>query len=471
MIKFGTGGWRSLIGSEFTQSNVQLVTEGIYKLAVEQNKIDKPIVVGYDNRFLSKEAAEWVAQVFAAHGIVVWLMNQSVPTPLIMHMVQKHELYFGIEITASHNPYIYNGIKLFVQEGRDAPIEVTQRLEMLINKIDYYITSMPMDKAIKQGLIKIVNRPFIEFVDHILNVININAIKQSGLKIAFDPMYGSGHYPLNMILNTSQCLVDTIHNQKDAYFGHIAPAPAENTLHQLQSMVIDGEYDIGIALDGDGDRLGIISSSGKYISANQILSMLYWYLHEFKGWKGPVVKNLATTNMLNVIAESFNEKCYEVPVGFKHISHAIDAFDAVLGGESSGGLTVRGHIHGKDSIYAASLFVEMIAVTGMSIDNIVDQLTTKYGSFYMVEENLYLSSSEFERVNKLLNEDPPMFIIPNADSWTYTDGYKESCENESWIICRPSGTEPVLRIFAEAKTETLAREYINKMKQSLNINS
>ena len=470
MIKFGTGGWRALIGSEFTESNVKLVTEGIYKFAVEQHKIDKPIAIGYDNRFLSKEAAEWVAEVLAAHGIVVWLMNQSVPTPLIMHMVLKHELYFGIEITASHNPYIYNGIKLFVQEGRDAPIEVTQRLESLINKIDNsMITSMPMEKALARELIHFINCPLAEFIDHIIGIINVEAIKNSGLKIAFDPMYGSGYYPLNIILNTSQCLVDSIHNQQDAHFGHIAPAPAENTLHQLQSMVIDGKYDIGLALDGDGDRLGIISSSGKYISANQILAMLYWYLHEFKGWKGPVIKNLATTNMLNVIAESFGEKCYEVPVGFKHISHAIDAFDAVLGGESSGGLTVRGHIHGKDSIYAASLFVEMIAVTGMSIDEIVDKMTNTYGSFYMVEENLHLSSSEFERVNKLLNEDPPMFIIPNADSWTYTDGYKEACENESWIICRPSGTEPVLRIFAEAKTEELAKQYIQQMKKLLHI--
>ena len=470
MIKFGTGGWRALIGSEFTESNVQLVAEGIYQLAVEQNKIDKPIAIGYDNRFLSKEAAEWVSQVLAAHGIVVWLMNQPVPTPLIMHMILKHELYFGIEITASHNPYIYNGIKLFVQEGRDAPIEVTQRLESLINKIDNsMITSMPMEKALARELIYFINRPFAEFIDHIIGIINVEAIKNSGLKIAFDPMYGSGYYPLNIILNTSQCLVDSIHNRQDAYFGHLAPAPAINTLHQLQSMVVDGKYDIGIALDGDGDRLGIISSSGKYISANQILSMLYWYLHEFKGWKGPVIKNLATTNMLNVIAESFCEKCYEVPVGFKHISHAIDTFDAVLGGESSGGLTVRGHIHGKDSIYAASLFVEMIAVTGMSIDEIVDKMTNTYGSFYMVEENIHLTTSEFERVNQLLNEDPPMFIIPDADSWTYTDGYKEAFANESWIICRPSGTEPVLRIFAEAKTEKLAREYISKMRESLKI--
>lgn len=469
MIKFGTGGWRALIGSEFTETNVKLVAEGIYQLAVKQNKIDKSIVIGYDNRFLSEEAAQWVAQVLSAHGIVVLIVNQSVPTPLIMHMVQQKKLYFGIEVTASHNPYIYNGIKLFVEEGRDAPIEVTNCLENIINNINDKITSMPFEKAINNGLIKIINQPFNAFVNHILSIIDIDSIKKRGLKIAFDPMYGSGYYPLNMILNTSQCIVDSIHSKRDAYFGNLNPAPSENTLKELQNMVIDGHYDIGIALDGDGDRLGIISSSGRYLTANEILSMLYWYLHECKGWKGPVIKNLATTNMLNVMAEDFGERCYEVPVGFKHVSGAIDYFNAVLGGESSGGLTVRGHIHGKDSIYAAALFVEMISVTGLSIEEILHKLTSKYGEFHMVECNLHLSESEFERVNNILKHDPPMFIIDNADTWTYTDGYKEAYDNQSWILCRPSGTEPVLRIFAEAKTKELALEYINKMKVCLNI--
>lgn len=469
MIKFGTGGWRSLIGSDFIESNVKLVAEGVYRLALEQHKIDKPIVIGYDNRFLSDQAAEWMTEVLTAHGMVVQYIKVPVPTPLVMHMVQKHSLHYGIEITASHNPYMYNGIKLFVDEGRDAPVEVTNRLEFLINTATTDITSMPWDKALSYGLIHLVERPFAEFVDDILSVLDIEAIKKKNLKVIMDPMYGSGYYPLNMILNTSQCVVDSIHNNHDAYFGQLVPAPSETTLDELKFTVLHGQYDIGIALDGDGDRLGIITKSGNYLTANEILAMLYWYLHEYKGWKGPVVKNLATTYLLDVMAADFGEKCYEVPVGFKHISHAIDEYDAVLGGESSGGLTVRGHIHGKDSIYAAALFVEMLAVTGLSIEEIQSNINKKYGHYYMVECNLHLSQEEFDRVNEIMKTNPPQNIIEDADKRSFYDGYKESGVNGHWILCRPSGTEPVLRIFAEAYTKKKAESYILKMRECLNV--
>ena len=296
MIKFGTGGWRSLIGSDFIESNVKLVAEGVYRLALEQRKIDKPIVIGYDNRFLSDQAAKWMTEVLTAHGMVVQYIKVPVPTPLVMHMVQKHSLHYGIEITASHNPYMYNGIKLFVDEGRDAPVEVTNRLEFLINTATTDITSMPWDKALSYGLIHLVERPFAEFVDDILSVLDIEAIKKKNLKVVMDPMYGSGYYPLNMILNTSQCVVDSIHNNHDAYFGQLVPAPSETTLDELKFTVLHGQYDIGIALDGDGDRLGIITKSGNYLTANEILAMLYWYLHEYKGWKGPVLTTLTLCN-------------------------------------------------------------------------------------------------------------------------------------------------------------------------------
>ena len=467
MIKFGTGGWRALIGSEFIESNVRKVAEGICLMAKEQNKFDKPIVVGYDNRFLSDEAARWTMEVFAANGITSLFLDKSVPTPLVMHLVQKHELYFGIAITASHNPYIYNGVKLFVQDGRDAPIETTSRLEQIINNINGEVTYLPFEKAEKYGYINRVEKPFAAFVNNILSILDANAIQKAGLKVLIDPMYGSGYYPLNMILNTTQCIVDAIHCEQNAYFGHLAPAPAENTLTELQYKVVQNKYDIGIALDGDGDRLGIIAPSGKYLTANEILSMLYWYLHEVKGWKGPVVKNLATTYLLDVMAEDFGEKCYTVPVGFKHISNGIDEHDAVLGGESSGGLTVRGHIHGKDSIYAAALFVEMISVTGLSIEDILLNINKKYGHYYMVECNLHLSQSEFVRVNDIINSNPPKNIIEGADKWDLYDGYKESGINGHWILCRPSGTEPVLRIFAEAYTKQKAEYYIAKMREVL----
>lgn len=471
MIKFGTGGWRSLIGSDFIESNVKIVAEGIYKLASQQNNLDKPIAIGYDNRFLSNQSAEWIAEILTAHGIVVWLVTQSVPTPLIMHMVKKHNLHYGVEVTASHNPYSYNGIKLFVDEGRDAPVHITERLEFLINTLQHEtITSMPIDKAVSYGLVKYINTPFNEFIDDILDIIDVKSIKQRGLKVLIDPMYGSGYYPLNMILNSTRCIVDSIHNNHDAYFGKLPPAPEPNTIKELQVKVVDGGYDLGIALDGDGDRLGIIDKNGRYINANEILVMLYWYLHTYKGWNGPVVKNLATTQMLDVVAESFNEKCYEVPVGFKYISKGIDDYNAVLGGESSGGLTVRGHIHGKDSIFAASLFVEMISVIGLSASEILDKLQKEFGVFEMVECNLQITEMQMARVREELYKTVPneLFNKPIVKTTTY-DGLKIYFDDNSWIICRPSGTEPVLRIFAEASDSNTAEMYIQILKNYLQI--
>ncbi len=206
-------------------------------------------------------------------------------------------------------------------------------------------------------------------------------------------MFGSGTYPLLVILCTARCTVDMIHNTRDAHFGGNLPAPTVKGLGELRNRVITGGYELGIAFDGDGDRLGIIDRTGRYLSANEILVMLYWYLHEKKGWRGPVVRNLATTHMLDVMAASFGEVCYEVPVGFKYISSKIDEVDAVLGGESSGGLTVRGHIHGKDSVYAASLFVEMISVVEKSPSEIMDALTAAYGTFRMVAARGFVPAS------------------------------------------------------------------------------
>ena len=230
--------------------------------------------------------------------------------------------------------------------------------------------------------------------------------------------------------------------------------------------MVRGNYDFGFAIDGDGDRLGIIDKCGRYISANEILCMLYYYLVKYKKWKGPVVRNLCTTHMLDRIAESFGEKCYEVPVGFKYISSKIDEVDAVLGGESSGGLTVRGHIHGKDSVYAASLFAEMVSVIGKSPSEILDDLVKEYGVFELIEENLRFPAEKKEDILHLITvaKQVPEFGIPVARVG-YEDGCKVFFEDGSFVCCRFSGTEPLLRIFAEAGSREIAAGYIAKFRQ------
>ena len=471
MIKFGTGGWRAIIGADFIEKNICLVAEGICALMREEQKTDKPVIIGYDHRFLSDVAAKWMAEVLAAHGVTVWFMNRSAPTPLVMHTVKKQALYYGVEITASHNPASYNGIKLIVEEGRDAPQETTDRLEQLIAAAEAKNTPsprLPFEDARAQGLVIYRKNPFNDFIDDILAVLDVDAMREHGARVLFDPMYGSGTYPLLVILCTARCTVDMIHNTRDAHFGGNLPAPSATALDELRTRVVAGKYELGIAFDGDGDRLGIIGKNGRYLNANEILVMLYWYLHEVKGWHGPVVRNLATTHMLDVMAADFGEVCYEVPVGFKHISSKIDEVDAVLGGESSGGLTVRGHIHGKDSIYAASLFVEMVSAVGKAPSEIMNELEKKYGHFDMVEDNIVFTAEQKSTVHRLIFEEKklPFFGKP-VDKVNYMDGCKVYFADNSFVICRFSGTEPLLRIFAEAGDEATALGYIQAFRDFL----
>ncbi len=469
MIKFGTGGWRAVIGDDFISTNIRKVAAGILKLAAEQGKTDKPVVVGYDRRFLSDTAAKWVAEVLAAGGMTVWFLNRSAPTPLVMHTVKNKELYFGIEITASHNPASYNGIKLIVEEGRDASLETTGRLEELIEEVGE-VDFCNFDKAVEEGKVIYQRNLFNDFIDDILELLDVKALRERGLRVLFDTMHGSGTFPLQVIFHTARCTIDTINLNKDAYFGGQMPAPTEQTLSALSDMVIKGGYDLGIAMDGDGDRLGIIDSNGRYINANEILCMLYHYLVKYKGWKGPVVRNLATTHMLDKIAESFGEKCYEVPVGFKYISSKIDEIDAVLGGESSGGLTVRGHINGKDSVYAASLFAEMVSVTGKSPSQIMDEFEAQFGKFVMVEDNLHFApeaKGEIENIIMVEKKLPDFGI--EVERVNYEDGCKVYFADGSFVICRFSGTEPLLRIFAESSTKDAAASYITAFRTFLNI--
>lgn len=467
MIRFGTGGWRAVIGEEFTKENVYKVANGILGLILEENKGETPVIIGYDRRFLSEAAAKWVAEVLASGGIQVMFLHRSAPTPLVMHTVLKQNLHFGIEITASHNPPQYNGIKLIIDEGRDASVEVTTRVEQLIVERG---TPEPVsfEELVLEGKITYPRNLFNGYIDDILAAIDTKAIRERGLRILFDSMHGSSTYPLMTVFYTARCTVDAMNINKDAWFGGQMPAPDKKLLQSLEQAVVKEHYDYGIALDGDGDRLGVIDGSGRYISANEILCMLYYYLVQYKGWKGPVVRNLSTTHMLDRIAESFGEKCYEVPVGFKWISSGIDQHDAVLGGESSGGLTVRGHIHGKDSIYAASLFAEMVSVTGMSPVQFIEELEKKFGHFETAEYNLTFTPEQKAAVQKKLLEEKvvPAFNEP-VSRISYMDGCKVYFENGDYVLCRFSGTEPLLRISSESSTSEKASGYINAFRKLL----
>ena len=387
-------------------------------------------------------------------------MNRSVPTPLIMDYVMKHQFPYGFMVTASHNPAIYNGIKVFTYGGRDADEDQTRDIERYIARVDAAgIPRTRYEEAKRQGLVEEIY-PMNEYIDDIMSKIDMEAIKKSQLKVAFDPMYGVSKTALSTILISGRCDLDVIHQEHDTLFGGRLPAPTADTLRVLQNQVVEWNYDLGIATDGDADRLGVIDDKGHYLHPNDILVLLYYYLIRYKGLKGPVVRNLATTHRLDQVAETFGEKCYEVPVGFKYISAKMTETGAIIGGESSGGLTVAGHINGKDGVYAATLLVEMIAVTGKPLSELVLEIRKECGEMYLEERAYEFTEQEKERLLEVLYEkrELPDLSDYQVDHVSYMDGCKVYFRNNGWVIARFSGTEPLLRIFCEMPEKQAARE-------------
>ena len=470
MIKFGTGGWRAVIADEFTKANIRLLTAGLCGLMHAERLDGSQVCVGYDRRFLSKEAAHWAAEVLAGYGYLTMMVNRSSPTPLIMFTVKQLELPYGMAITASHNPAVYNGIKVFTAGGRDADQTVTARIEEHIAAVDpEKIPSVDYDEALRLGLIQEIY-PFNEYIDSILQFVDVEKIKKSRLRIAIDPMYGVSQSCLRTILLTCRCDVDVIHEQHDTLFGGKMPAPSEDTLRLLSNFVVDNCCNLGIATDGDADRLGVIDENGHYIPANTLLVLLYYYLLQYRGWKGPCVRNNSTTCLLDRVAADFEEVCYEVPVGFKHISAKMAETGAIIGGESSGGLAVRGHIAGKDGIYSAALLVEMLAVTGKSVSQLYREIVRKYGMLFYEDAAYSMSPVRKEELWQLLYGEK---LLPDFGAEithvSYDDGCKVYFSDDSWVICRFSGTEPLLRIAAEGNTKAQAAGYLQSWKTALGL--
>ena len=470
MIKFGTGGWRAVIADEFTKENIRLLTAGLCRLMEIEGYAGREICIGYDRRFLSKESAHWAAEVLAGNGFKVFMINRSSPTPLIMYTVKKENMPYGMAVTASHNPAIYNGIKVFTAGGRDADQTVTGKIEEQIALVDKNeIKSIDYDEAVEKGIVR-EGTTMNDYIDSILSMIDVDKIKHAGLKVALDPMYGVSQTSLRTILITCRCDVDSIHDRHDTLFGGKLPAPNATTLIPLSNYVVDNHCDLGVATDGDADRLGVIDEKGRFVHPNNLLVLLYYYLLKYRGWSGPCVRNNSTTHLLDRVAESMGQKCYEVPVGFKYISAKMNETGAIIGGESSGGLAVKGHISGKDGIYAASLLVEMLAVTGKSLSEMMDEICDKLGRLYYREADFTMTHSRKAELQKSLFED---MILPDfgkeIDHVSREDGCKTYFKDGSWVICRFSGTEPLLRMAAEAEDETVAQGYIENWKQLLEL--
>ncbi len=465
-VSFGTGGWRAVISEGFTMHNVRRLSQALANAAIRQGQEKRGVLIGYDRRFLSDRAAETAAEVFAGNNVPVTLLSEDAPTPLVTYATALLDSAYGLVFTASHNPPEWNGLKVFRGDGSLLQDEETRQITAETNNLTARdIIKLDLDLALEAGIVKRRDMTN-EYVNAVEKIIDMQAIRKANLRLIVDPMYGESQLTLGIVLTEARCRVTFIHERRNPLFGGRSPAPDLESLRLLISDLQEGHFDLGLATDGDADRIAIIDEKGNYISTNDLLLLVYWYLHEVRGQRGGVVRNLATTHMLDRMATKFNEHSYEVPVGFKHIAAGMVEHDALLGGESSGGLTVRGHILGKDGIFACALVVEMLARTGKKISEIQAEAWKISGRLYSLEENIPATPEMRITIPRQLKESPITAIgeFP-VRTVTHYDGTKVLLENDNWALLRFSGTEPVLRLMVEADSPEKAHLLIDWLKQ------
>lgn len=462
-IVFGTGGWRAVIGEGYTLANVRRLTQAIANEVVRQGLEDKGVVIGGDRRFLSRDSAIAAAEVFAGNGIGVRLLPDDVPTPLVTFAAPHLGAAYGIIVTSSHNPPEWNGIKVFRSDGSLPLDDETDRYQDEANAMRVRdVITLDIDLARRAGMID--ERPLTEpYIDAIEQIIDVEAARGSELRVVVDPMYGTSQLTLGTILSDMRVRADFIHAAHNPLFGGVAPAPDLQRLSALIGMIRDepGRYHLGLATDGDSDRIGIVDERGEYVSSNDLLLLLYWYLHEVRGERGGVVRNLATTHLLDRLAAGFGEESREVKVGFKHVVAGMDEIGAVLGGESSGGLTIRGWLLGKDGIFACALVVEMLARTGKTISQLLETVHGITGTLHTLEAAVPSTPDMRLAVPRRLAAEPLTHVGPYPVLRVgHLDGVKLYLENDNWALLRFSGTEPLLRMSVEADTPDKAREML-----------
>ena len=463
-IKFGTGGWRAIIGEGYTLGNLRRLCQAIANEATLQGIDSMGVVIGGDRRFLSRESAEAAAEVFAGNNIPVRLLPDDVPTPLVTFAAPYTESAYGVIITSSHNPPNWNGVKVFRADG-SLPLDAeTDRYQDEANSLRVEdVVTLDLDLARAAGVVD--ETPLTDpYIDAIEEIIDWELVRGSDLRVAVDPMYGTSQLTLGTILSDMRVQAEFIHAAHNPLFGGIAPAPDSERLDTLKNMIKSGggKYDLGMATDGDSDRIGIVDENGEYVTSNELLLLIYWYLHEYKGEKGGVVRNVATTHLLDRLADYFGEEHRECKVGFKHVTAGMQEIDAVLGGESSGGLTVRGWILGKDGIFACALVAEILARTGKSMSELLEMIYEITGRLYSMEESIPATPEMRVEVPRRLESEPLTHIGPHKIlDIVHTDGTKILLENDNWALLRFSGTEPVLRLFVEADTPEKAEELLS----------
>jgi alpha-D-glucose phosphate-specific phosphoglucomutase len=445
-IKFGTSGWRAIVADEFTVANIRLAVAGIAAYVKTQPEPHR-VLVGRDPRFLGESFVEVAARVLAGAGITPIVIPEAAPTPAIAYAVRELRTSGAINFTASHNPPEYNGIKFSTHDGAPALPEVTKQIEAAIAGISDHFSIPTGQGAFDTTDVKPA------FLKRLAELVDLKAIAKSGIKVVYDPFWGAGRGYSSDLLREAGVTVETVHDYRDVLFGGHAPEPDDHLLGDCKAKMKEIGADLGIATDGDADRFGIVDGDGTFIQPNYVIALLFDYLVETRGWKNGVAKSVATTNLINALAEYHKVPLFETPVGFKYIGELIIDDKIAIGGEESAGLTIRGHVPEKDGVLAGLLVAEMVANRGKSLGAQLKELFGKVGSFYPVRENFRLTPEVKAAFTEKMKADPTELGGIKVVGVVRTDGLKVILANGSWVCYRLSGTEPVVRAYTEARSE------------------
>lgn len=468
-IHFGTDGWRAVISDTFTFNNLRMVSQAIsdaVKSGYWHNgyTLDQPVnndrmVVGFDTRFLSDRYAGDVARVMAANGYTVYLAQSDAPTPAISYAIREMGAVGGVMITASHNAPRYNGMKLKAAYGGAASREQCRRVEVYLNDNEERGRGpnlMDFDQARKLHLIRRFN-PIPSYYEHLRKLIDFDVIAENPQRVAVDSMYGSGRGVIKGILQGTGCEVKEIRGEMNPGFGGVHPEPIGAYLSVLAGAISTHMGDFGLATDGDADRIGAMDERSNFVDPHKIMALALQYLVEIRGWKGPAVRTVSTTRMVDRIAKANGLQVYETPVGFNHIADHMLKEDILIGGEESGGISFRGHIPEGDGVLMGLLLIEIVAQSQVTLHELVKDLLERVGPAYYRRNDLRLDRPVAKaRISRsLMDEAPGSIGGETVVDVMDTDGVKYILSDDSWLLIRPSGTEPVLRVYAEGRSQAM----------------
>ena len=449
-ITFGTSGWRGLLADDFTFEGVWAATAAIAGYVKQQNPGKPSLVIGFDPRFLSDTFAREAAAILTSQGIQCFLCQRPTPTPAIAHEVLRRKADGAINFTASHNPAEYNGLKFSTADGAPALQHVTKELETLAAQ--HLTNGVDAGKLDESKLEPIDPAP--AYLGTLATKVDTQAIQQAGISLGFDPLYGAATGYLDKFLEELGVEVFSPHTHRDVLFGGHPPEPSDEILSGLRSLVKEKGAAVGLACDGDADRFGILDGDGTFISPNHIIALLMDYLLETRpDWPRAVARSVATTHLVDAVAKHHNAEVHETPVGFKYISELIKEDKITLGGEESAGLSIYGHVPEKDGILACLLVAEMVAQRGKPLTEQLAGLFSRVGAYYPVRANLHLAPEVQQEALKRIQNDPDALDGRSVIKVDRTDGLKLFLDDDAWVIMRPSGTEPVVRCYAESHSE------------------